>query len=333
MNRALVTGGGGFLGKAIVTMLRARGVEVRSLSRGAYPELEAMGVEHVSASLSDGKAVRRAADGCDIVFHVGAKAGVWGPYLEYHEANVSGTQRVLDACKARGVQKLVYTSTPSVTFAGEDQEGVDESAPYPASFLTPYPETKANAERMVLEANGEALQTVALRPHLIWGPGDNHLVPRLIDRAKKGRLRLVNGGHGLVDSVYIDNAAEAHLNAADALGPGAACAGKAYFITNGEPMAMGDLINGILNAAGLPPCTKNISGGMAYFAGATLEKIYGLLGKTDEPPMTRFVARQLATAHWFDISAARRDLGYEPRVTIAEGLERLAAHLRGETAR
>jgi nucleoside-diphosphate-sugar epimerase len=332
MNRALVTGGGGFLGKAIVTMLRARGVEVRSLSRGEYPELKAMGVEHIPGALTDADALARAAEGCVIVFHVAAKAGVWGPYEAYHEANTVGTERVLEVCRAQGISKLVYTSTPSVTFAGEDQEGVDESAPYPDTFLTAYPETKAKAERMVLEANGEALQTVALRPHLIWGPGDNHLVPRLIDRAKKGRLRLVDGGTGLVDSVYIDNAAEAHLNAADALGPGAACAGKAYFITNGEPMAIGDLINGILNAAGLPPCTKNISGGMAYFAGATLEKIYGLLGKTDEPPMTRFVARQLATAHWFDISAARRDLGYEPKVSIAEGLERLAAHLRTEAA-
>jgi len=328
MNRALVTGGGGFLGKAIARMLLARGVEVRSLSRGDYPELTAMGVEHVSAALGDGEAVSRAAEGCDAVFHVAAKAGVWGPYDDYHEANVTGTERVLAACRAQGVPRLIYTSTPSVTFAGEHQEGVDESAPYPTQFLTAYPETKAIAERMVLKANDEQLMTVALRPHLIWGPGDNHLVPRLIDRAKKGRLRLVDGGHGLVDSVYIDNAAEAHLNAADALGPDAACAGKPYFITNGVPMPIGELINGILNAAGLPPCTKSIPGGVAYAVGAMLERVYGLLGKSDEPPMTRFVARQLATAHWFDISAARRDLGYEPKVTIAEGLERLTKSLR-----
>lgn len=327
MKRALVTGGGGFLGKAIVGLLRARGVDVVSLSRGVYPELAAMGATHVSASLLDGEAVMRAAEGCDTVFHVAALPGVWGPYEAYYAANVTGTERVLAACTVHDIQRLIYTSTPSVTFCGSDQEGVDESAPYPESYLTAYPKTKAIAERAVLGASGPGLQTVALRPHLIWGPGDNHLVPRLIDRARKGRLRLVNGGTGLVDSVYIDNAAEAHLNAADRLGPESACAGKAYFITNGEPIPIGDLINGILKTAGLPPCTKGISGGVAYVAGALLERVYGLLGKEEEPPMTRFVARQLATAHWFDISAARRDLGYAPRVTIAEGLERLAAAL------
>lgn len=327
--RALVTGGGGFLGGAIVRRLVDRGDSVRSLARGDYPELRALGVETIRGDVADLGAVARAVDGCDVVFHVAAKAGIWGPRAEFHRANVEGTRAVLDACRSRGVAKLVYTSSPSVVHGGGDQEGVDESAPYPARFDSPYPETKAEAERMVLGADGDGLSTVALRPHLIWGPGDNHLVPRIIARAKAGRLRRVGDRPNRVDSTYIDDAAEAHLLAADRLGPGSIVAGRAFFLSQGEPWPLWDLVNGILNAAHLPPVTRSVSPAVARMAGAVLEVAHRALRLPGEPIMTRFLARQLSTAHWFDISAARRDLGYRPSVSIEEGLRRLERSLVG----
>ena len=324
----LVTGGGGFLGGAVVRQLHARGESVRSLQRSDAPALRDMGVEVVQADLADAVAVFAAAQGCEAIIHIGAKAGIWGAYADYHRANVVGTQNVIEACRRHGIQRLVYTSTPSVIHGGGDIEGVDERAPIATHFESAYPATKAEAERMMLAANGPDLATVALRPHLIWGPGDSQLTARILARAKAGRLRLVGGGAKLIDSVYIDNAAQAHLLALDRLAPGSPCAGKAYFITQGEPMPQRDLINGILRAGGLPPCGKSISPRAAYALGAAMEIIWRMLGRTDEPVMTRFLARQLATAHWYDISAARRDLGYEPLVTVAEGLARLNAHLQ-----
>jgi nucleoside-diphosphate-sugar epimerase len=323
MATMLVTGGGGFLGSAVARLLLERKCDVRSFSRGSYPALEALGVECHQGDIADAAAVKRAASGCDAVFHVAAKAGVWGPYEEYYEANVRGTENVLAACRDHGIRRLVYTSSPSVVHGGGDIEGGDESLPYPDHFEAPYPETKAMAEQMVLAANGGDLATVSLRPHLIWGPDDNHLVPRIVQRGRSGRLRLVGDGRSKVDSVYIDNAAQAHLDAFDHLEPDAACAGRAYFITNGEPMAIGDLINGILAAAGIPPVTRTVPVGVAVAAGRFLETAHRLVVPAREPQMTAFLARQLATAHWFDISAARRDLGYQPKVSIADGLVRL----------
>jgi nucleoside-diphosphate-sugar epimerase len=321
---ALVTGGGGFLGGAIVRRLRARGDAVRSLSRGHYPDLDALGVTQFRGDVSDAAAVEEAAAGCDVVFHVAAKAGVGGRYTEYHRANVTGTESVLAACRRHGVRRLVYTSSPSVVFNGRDMEGVDESVPYPTHYDAHYPRTKALAEQRVLRANGYDLATVSLRPHLIWGPGDNHLIPRIIARARAGRLRRIGRESKLIDSTYIDNAADANLLAADRLAPGSPVAGKAYFLSQGEPVPLWELVNRILAAAGLPPVTRSAPYGLAYAAGLLLETIYGLLRLRGEPPMTRFVARELSTAHWFDLSAARRDLGYAPGVSLDEGLRRLA---------
>ena len=329
--KALITGAGGFLGGAILRQWLAKGHTARSYSRSNYPELQRLKVEQLQGDLADAEKLQRAIQDCEIVFHVAAKAGVWGTHTEYQNINVLGTSNVITGCLAGGVRHMVYTSSPSVTFDGRDQEGVNESAPYPKKFLAHYPWTKAMAEESVLKSNGPVLNTVALRPHLIWGPGDNHLIPRLIERAKLGKLRLIRNGGKLVDTTYIDNAAEAHILAAEKLiesGPKAACAGKAYFISNGEPQTMDQIINGILNAAGLPPVTRSVSPTLAYMAGASLECMYGLRGKTEEPPITRFVARQLATAHWFDLTAAKRDLGYAPRITVQEGLKRLAEHFR-----
>jgi nucleoside-diphosphate-sugar epimerase len=325
--RILVTGGGGFLGGAIVRQLVGRGDDVRAFQRGDYPDLAKLGVSVFRGDLTKAETLSRAADGCEMVVHTAAKAGVWGPYREYHRVNVIGTQAVLDVCHRLGIGRLVYTSSPSVVFDGRDEQGIDEQAPYPSRYLTAYPQTKADAEKLVLAANSQSFATVALRPHLIWGPGDPHLVPRILDRAQRGRLRLVGRGDNLVDSTYIDNAAAAHIAAIDRLAPGAPCAGKSYFISNGQPLPMCDLVNRILAAGGLPAVTRRISPPIAYTAGAVLETLYRLFGIASEPPMTRFVARQLSCAHWFDLTAARRDLDYEPQVSLDEGFARLQASL------
>lgn len=321
--KALVTGGGGFLGGAIVRLLLARGDSVRTLARGDYPELRALGAEPVRGDLADPSAVSRAVEGCDAVFHVAAKAGIWGRYDDYYRSNVEGTRHVLDACRAQGVRRLIYTSSPSVVFDGKDMQGVDESVPYASHFESFYPQTKAEAERLVLAANNATLATTALRPHLIWGPGDNHLIPRIIAKAKSGRLRRIGRDDHLVDTIYVDNAAEAHVLAADHLAPGSPVAGKAYFLSQGEPVPLWDLVNRILAAAGVPPVTRSVSPRVALLAGTVLEGLYRTLRLPGEPPMTRFLAHQLSTAHWFNIDAARRDFGYRPGVSIDEGLRRL----------
>lgn len=325
---AVVTGGGGFLGGAVVRLLRQRGDTVRSFTRSAYPWLDELGVEQSLGDLADPTAVERAVSGCDVVFHVAAKAGVWGRYSAYFDTNVTGTRNVLAACKRLGVRRLVYTSTPSVVHAGGDVEGANEALPYPEHFDAHYPATKALAEREVLGANGPELATVALRPHLIFGPGDPHLVPRIIESARKGRLKRIGTRPIKVDVTFVDNAAQAHLDAADRLDVGTAPAGKAYFISNGEPVELWPFVDRILAEAGLPPLTKTVSAWKARLAGRVLEWAYRLFRLPGEPPMTRFVASQMSTSHWYDISAARRDLGYAPRVSVDEGLRRLGERLR-----
>lgn len=328
----LVTGAGGFVGSRIVQALALRGAVVHTIQRGSYPALDALEREGKArvhrGDLADRDAVLRAAEGCEGAFHVAAKAGVWGRYAEYYRSNVVGTENVLGACRVHGLRKLVFTSTPSVVHAGHDVAGVDERAPYAERYESAYPETKAIAEKMVLAEDGASLATLALRPHLVWGPGDPHLVPRIVDRARRGRLALVGGGRELIDATYIDSAVHAHLCAWDRLAPGAACAGRAYFVAQGEPMPLRELVNGILGAAELPPLRRSVDPRVAWAIGAVLEGVYRALGKQDEPPLTRFVARQLATAHWFDLSAARSDLGYEAPVSTEEGLRRLGVWLR-----
>lgn len=319
--KVLVTGGGGFLGGAIVRLLQKRGDAVRSFSRSVYAELEALGVEQIQGDISDQNAVEQAAKGMDLVFHVAAKPGIWGDYSEYYQTNVTGTGNVISACIKHKVARLVYTSSPSVVFNGTDMEGIDESTPYPAGFHAHYPATKALAEQLVVDAAGKGLLTIILRPHLIWGPRDNHLVPRIIKRAK--RLVRVGNGRNLVDTIFIDNAAEAHVAAADRLEINPGLSGKIYFISQDEPMPAWDIINGILKAAGLEPVRRSIPHKMAWLIGALLECVYKIFNLNGEPQMTRFLADELATAHWFDISAAKKDLGYAPRISTEEGLRRL----------
>lgn len=352
---ALVTGGGGFLGGYIVKALLARGDRVRSFGRGDYPELAAQGVDVVRGDICDGEAVAAACREIDCVFHCAALPGIGMKRDAYEAVNRTGTELLLAIARRAGVRRFVYTSSPSVVFAGADQCGVDETAPYDFGWMEAhrayYSYTKACAERAVLAAHDDALRTCALRPHLLWGPGDTHLIPRLLARARSGRLRRIGAGTNLVDVTYVENAAEAHVRAAEALGAGlgepqttegrtgpAADAnspegigGKVYFISQGEPVNCWRWIDEVLALAGLPAVQKSMTAERAYRLGAVCEHVYRMLRLKGEPPMTRFLSSQLSRSHWFDISAARRDLGYEPRVTTAEGMRRMGEWLRASS--
>lgn len=333
----LVTGGGGFLGGYIVEALLARGDRVRSFGRGDYPQLRAQGVEVARGDVRNSAAVAAACSGIECVFHCAALAGIGIDRDMFESINRVGTELLLSHARRSGVRRFVYTSSPSVVFAGKDQRGIDETAPYDFGWMEAnrayYSYTKACAEQAVLAAHSDELRTCALRPHLIWGPGDTHLVPRLLARARAGRLWRVGDGANLVDVTYVENAADAHLRAADALlidrPPAEADApyGKPYFISQGEPVNCWDWIDQILALVNLPPLQKSMSSKTAKRVGRACEATYGSFRLGGEPPMTRFLAAQLSTSHWFDLSAARRDLGYEPRVSTSEGLRRLGEWL------
>ncbi|TWX71862.1 NAD-dependent epimerase/dehydratase family protein [Colwellia demingiae] len=331
-NHVFVTGAGGFLGKAICRLLRLADIKVTGFARGSYPELTQMGVNMVQGDITDFVRLKETMKSCDLVFHVAAKAGVWGSKDDYFKPNVQGAKNIIQACQELAITRLVYTSTPSVTFAGVDEAGIDESQPYADNFLNFYGESKALAEQLVLSASHglkeKTLKTVALRPHLIWGPNDPHLVPRVLERARAGKLKLVGKEDKLVDTIFVDNAAYAHILAAVALNkPKATCIGKAYFISNDQPITMATMLNNILHCVDLPPVTKRVPSAVAYAVGTTLECFYKILNIKKEPIMTRFVARQLSTSHYFDISAAKKDLGYTPLISIEEGMKQLKLSL------
>ena len=336
--KALVTGGGGFLGKAIVKMLIERGDDVVVLGRSDYPDVKALGATTIKGDVADAGIVKEAADGKDVVFHVAAKAGVWGDPADYDAANIQGTQNVIDACVSRGVSRLVHTSSPSVTFSGGDAVNADESLPYPARHLYHYGRTKAEAEKRVLSANAAAhkkaptvLLTTALRPHIIYGPGDPHILPRMVARHRQGRLRVVGNGANKIDVTYVDNAAHAHLLAADALAVDQPKnAGKPYFISDGHPVVPWEWLNRIFAGVGLAPLSKKIPYPVAVGVGALLEGAWSLLSLKGEPPMTRFVAAQLGTSHHYDLGNARRDLGYEPLVDPETALSKTIPWLKAE---
>lgn len=318
--KILVTGGGGFVGGYIVERLLARGYAVRSIGRSPQPELVAKGVEVVCGDLTDATAVSAACEGVDTVFHVAARAGVWGSWESFYGPNVIGTRNVLSACRKWQVKRLVYTSTPSVVFNGDSIRGGDESLPYGKNWLCHYAETKALAEQEALAANSEKLQVVALRPHLIFGPGDPHLLPRVVESVKAGRLRIVGDGSAKVDVSYVGNVADAHLDAFDALERGKG-AGQAYFISQGEPVDLWPWLNSILEGLGQPPLTQKIPLPLAYGIGALCEGAWKVLRRRTDPPITRFVAVELAKDHYFDIRKAQHVLGYRPRVPMNEALK------------
>jgi nucleoside-diphosphate-sugar epimerase len=327
--KILVTGGGGFLGRYVVKKLLAKGYAVRVLGRSEQPDLKEMGVDVIQGDIRDSKIVRAAARGVEVVQHIAAKAGVWGSWDDYYQINVIGTRNVLNACKELGTKRLVYTSTPSVVFNRQALRGVDETQPYGQNWLCHYAHTKMIAEKEVLSANdpdGTGLRTIALRPHLIWGVGDNHLIPRVIERARLGKLRIVGDGTNKVDIVHVENAADAQIRAQVALEREEGC-GRPYFISQGEPVVLWDWINDLLGRLGISKVEKHISFPAAYRIGAVMEGVWKTFRLKGEPPMTRFVATELAKDHYFDISAAKQNLGYQPTVSTEQGVEELVAQL------
>lgn len=334
----LVTGGGGFLGKRISEMLLARGDTVRVFGRRRHPDLAAAGAECVTGDIRDAEAVAAAARDCSAVIHTAAIAGVWGARQLYHDTNVTGTENVIHACLQNEVGRLVYTSSGSVVFGGRAIECGDESLPYPRRYLAAYPATKAEAEKKVLATNGlpvgngHFLLTCALRPHLIWGPGDPHLVPRIVSAASAGRLLQLGTGRNRVDLTYVDNAARAHLQAVDALQPGAWIAGNAYFIGDAESVEIWAWIRDLLTRLRLPPVTRRLPLALAYAKACELELLHRVLRRLGEPWLTRFVVLQLARSHWFSHARAAQDFGYRPEVDSATGVARVVEWLKSGAA-
>lgn len=330
MHKILVTGYGGFLGAEVTRQLLAAGYRVRGLARSTYPELQSLGVEAVRGDVADRQTALSACAGCDAIVHTAAKAGVWGAWSEYYRINTQATSHLLEGAHQHNVAAFVHCSSPSVTFAGTPQAGVDESVPYPDRWLCAYPHTKALAEQAVLAAAGVGrVRTCALRPHLIWGPGDPHLFPRVIQRARRGRLRRVGSGNNLIDVVHVSGAARAHVQAVEKLLAGdSQLNGQALFLSDGEPIACWEWISCILRAADVPVPQRAISYATAYRLGGLLEAVYSTLRIRREPPMTRFVAAQLAMDHYFDIGRARRLLDYEPNVDRDAELSRCALLLK-----
>jgi nucleoside-diphosphate-sugar epimerase len=328
MKKVLITGGGGFVGKAIVRQLRARNLDCLVLGRHLYPEVQAMGAICRQGNICDLDFVTECCQGVDTVFHVAALAGIWGRWQEYSAINVLGTENVLAGCRAAGVSRLIYTSTPSVVFNQYSIRNGNEELPYADHFLCHYARSKVMAEQLVLAASKDQLRTCAIRPHLVWGPGDPHLIPRLIERGRSGQLRQVGAGDNLVDISYVDNVAHAHLLAADNLAGTGTASGRAYFISQGKPVNLWQWIGELFSRLDIAPVRGKISYPMAYGIGALLEGAYHLTGRQEEPRMTRFLAQQLAKSHYFSIARATDELGYRPLVTTEQGMERVLAEFR-----
>ena len=326
---ALVTGGGGFVGSAICRRLRTLGHDVTALGRRPIAGLAAEGFRTVIQDLTAADAatgLARLFAGVDCVFHTAAHVKMWGPRETFVRGNITATQNVITACRAAGVAKLVFTSSPSVVATDHDLRGIDESQPYPAHYTAIYPETKAAAERAVLAAHGPDLQTIALRPHLIFGPGDTNLVPTILKRARAGRLTQVGDGTNLVDLTFIDDCVAAHLLAATALDERPTAGGRAYFLSQGTPVPLWEWIGRVLTLHDLPPVRRRISAGTAQRLATVAEWVWKTCGLTSDPPLTRFLAEEMATDHYFDIGAARRELGYRPSCSVWEATERSFGH-------
>ncbi|MCH2213022.1 MAG: NAD-dependent epimerase/dehydratase family protein [Fuerstiella sp.] len=323
--QALVTGGGGFLGRYVVEQLLGAGHKVRVFCRGRYDALSRQGVQVVQGDIRDAAAVTAVCEDMDAVFHIAAIPGIWGRWETYRSINLMGTQNVIQACRHAGVSRLIYTSSPSVVFDGNDHRDADESLPYPKIWTCHYPHSKALAEQAVMRANADGLRTTSLRPHLIWGPRDNHLIPRLIRKAKTGRLRRVGAGKNVVSVSYVENVAAAHLQVERSLRNSTCAAGKSYFINEPEAVNLWNWIDELLEFAGLPPIQKSISAAAAYRIGHSMELLWRLL--PGEPPLTRFVASQLTSSHSYSIQAAVRDFGYSPVCTMQEGMHKLRTEL------
>lgn len=323
--KILVTGAGGFIGKYVVKILLKEGHNLYAFSRSKYDELENLGVTCITGDISNENEVLNASTGMDAIFHIASKVGMWGTWDSFYNTNVIGTKNVIAACEKNNIQRLIYTSTPSVVFGNEDICNETEEISYPDKYLNYYAHTKSIAEKLVLEANNsQSLCTVALRPHLVFGPEDKNLIPRLVDSARKGRLKIVGDGNNLVDVLYVENAAQAHVNAFKELSPKAKCCGKAYFLGQNEPVKLWSFINKILELKGVNPITKKIPTKVVYFVGYLVELFLKTFRIFDvHPIMTRFVALQLSKSHYFNHEAAKAEINFDPIISTNEALKKI----------
>ena len=318
--RVLVTGASGMLGRAVATKLRDEGHEVTTMQRGASG---IDGVTDALGSITDGAAVARAVAGAEGVVHLAAKVSLSGQEAEFEAVNAAGTKRLLAEARDAGVTRFVMVSSPSVAHFGAAIHGASADPASPELAHGSYARTKAKAELLALAADAPGFAVVAVRPHLVWGPGDTQLIARILDRATRGTLPLLGRGAALIDSCYVDNGASA---IAAALRRAPAAHGSSYVVTNGEPRTVAELMEGICRAGGAPPPRLRVPAGLARAAGSIIEGVWRIRPGQDEPPMTRFLAEQLSTAHWFDQRRTRQDLDWEPSVSLEEGLQRLAEH-------
>jgi 2-alkyl-3-oxoalkanoate reductase len=321
--KVLVTGSTSLLGGAVAELLRARGDDVTVFQRHPSPRR----MREVLGDVADPRAVEAAVAGSDVVIHAAAKVDVIGPWSAYEATNIIGTANLLEASRKASVGRFVYVSSPSVAHAGHSLVGVPAGPADPDRARDNYSRSKAAAEQLALAAGTGDLSVVAVRPHLVWGPGDTQLIGRIVTRARQGRLAIVGTGAALIDTTYIDNAADAIVAAADRADR---LNGRALVVSNGQPRPVRELLNRIAQAAGLGPPRLRVPAGLARAAGSVFEQAWGRLQRDDEPPITRFLAEQLSTAHWFDQRETRRALGWRPEVDLEEGFSRLETWLWSE---
>ncbi|MDJ0316198.1 NAD-dependent epimerase/dehydratase family protein [Arthrobacter antibioticus] len=323
--RVLVTGTSGLLGRAVATLLHERGFGVRTLQRRAVQAPW----ESMQGSVVDPDVGARAVAGMDAVVHLAAKVSFTGEWNEFVSTNIVGTRQLIAAAQHEGVRDFVFVSSPSVAHFGSSIVGAPAGAANPEFARGHYARSKAAGEQIALAQDSPTFRVTAIRPHVVWGPGDTQLVERVVERARTGRLPLLDRGRALIDTTYVDNAAEAIVRGLERMDY---AHGQALVVTNGEPRAVGELIAGICAAAGVPAPVYSVPGWLARGAGSVIEKAWSAAGSRgwvhDEPPMTRFLAEQLSTAHWFDQRHTQAVLDWTPAVTVDEGLARLAQYYR-----
>jgi len=326
--KVLVTGASGFLGQATAAAVRDAGHEVRTFQR--RPSGVA-GVQDVAGTMTDDAALARAVGGVEAVVHLAAKVSLAGDPADFARVNVDGTRSLLRAARAAGAARFVFVSSPSVAHTGSSLVGADAGPAEPSRARGDYARTKAAAELLALDADAPDFAVVAVRPHLVWGPGDTQLVGRIVERARAGRLPLLDSGAALIDTLYVDNAATAMVAALERVTDDGVH-GNAYVVTNGEPRPVAHLLAGICTASGVRPPQWHVPAAVARIAGSVVEAVWRVRPGEDEPPMTRFLAEQLSTAHWFDQRRTRRDLQWTPSVSIDQGLERLRVAAQASSA-
>lgn len=318
--RVLVTGASGLLGGAVAALLVGQGHSVTTLQR--RPSGVA-GARDLSGSITDHRIVQDAVQNVEGIIHLAAKVSFTGRAAEFDEVNVEGTRRLLHSARAAGVRDVVFVSSPSVANSGAAIAGLGAEPADPEHAHGDYSRTKAEAELLALAENGPQFRVAAVRPHIVWGPGDTQLVERVLARARRGRLPLLDSGAALIDTTYVDNAAAAIVAALHRMEH---IHGRSLVVSNAEPRPVGELLAGICSAGSVSAPSWTVPGGVARAAGAVVEKLWTWAGREEEPPMTRFLAEQLSTAHWFDQRETQELLNWKPAVSLDDGLARLAAH-------